>query len=74
MSTRLVFLVMMISSVVIFENYSASFTAFLSVVKLSLPFDSLDDLYTGTSFRLGSLAGGSFKDIILGVILKQVIH
>lgn len=58
---------MMISSVVIFENYAASYTAFLAVLKLSTPFENLHDLYTKTTFKLGSLRGGNWKSILLGV-------
>ena len=67
MSTRLVFLLMMVASVVIFENYAASFTAFLSVVKLSVPFSNLEELYSQTDYRLGSISGMSYKDILIGV-------
>ena len=66
-STRLVFLIMMVASVVIFETYAASYTSFLSVVKLSSPFRGLEELYTSTSHTLGSLSGGAWKSILLGV-------
>ena len=66
-STRIVFLLMMVSSVVIFEMYAASYTAFLAVVKLAVPFDSLLSMYKDTDFKIGSQVGTAFKQFVLGV-------
>ena len=51
----------MASNVVFFEYYSASYTSFMSVVKVASPFASVEDLYHKTSYKLGSLKGTSFK-------------
>ena len=61
---------MMVSSVIIFENYAASFTSFLSVVKLFTPFETLEDLYKKTSYKIGSIQGTSYKSMLLGVRRK----
>ena len=66
-STRLVFLLMMISSVVIFEMYAASYTAFLAVVKLAVPFDSLLTMYKNTDFKIGSSVGTAYKQFVIAV-------
>jgi hypothetical protein len=60
-STRLVFFCIMISNVVFFEYYSASYTSFMSVVKIASPFETVEDLYTKTNYNIGSLKGTSFK-------------
>ena len=60
-STRLIFLSMMIASVVVFESYCASYAAFLNVVQLSSPFDSVADLYANTGFKVGGIKGTSYK-------------
>ena len=51
----------MVSNVVLFESYSASYTSFMSVVKIASPFVTVEDLYTKTNFKIGSLKGTSFK-------------
>ena len=61
---------MMMSSVVIFEMYAASYTAFLAVSKLASPFDSLEDMYENTDYRIGAIVSTPFKDIITGVGLE----
>jgi hypothetical protein len=60
-STRVIFFCMMASNVVFFEYYSASYTSFMSVVKVASPFETVEDLYTKTNYKLGSLKGTSFK-------------
>ena len=61
----------MISSVVFFENYAASFTALLSVVKLAAPFADLKDLYENTDYKIGSVPGTAYKSILAGVSIEQ---
>ena len=58
---------MMISSVVIFEMYAASYTAFLAVVKLALPFDSLHTMYKNTNLKIGSAQGMAYKQFVIAV-------
>ena len=58
---------MMISSVVIFEMYAASYTAFLPVVKLALPFDSLHTMYKNTNLKIGSQRGTAYKQFVIAV-------
>ena len=52
---------MMIASVVIFENYSASYTSFLSVVQMEEPFKSVLELYSKTGFNIGSMKGSAYR-------------
>ena len=52
---------MMVASVVIFENYSASYTSFLSVVKMEEPFKSVLELYSKTGFDIGSMKGSAYR-------------
>ena len=55
------FLMMMVSSVVLFENFGASYTSFLSVVTQSKPFDSVEELYTKTEYKIGDKGGTNQK-------------
>ena len=52
---------MMVSSVVLFENFGASYTSFLSVVSQSKPFDSVEELYTKTDYKIGDKGGTNQK-------------
>ena len=56
-STRLLFLLMMVTSVVLFENFGASYTSFLSVVTPSVPFRTVEELYTNTEYKIGDKGG-----------------
>ena len=58
---------MMVSSVVIFEMYAASYTAFLAVVKLAVPFDSFLTMYKDTDYTIGSSVGTTYKQFVLAV-------
>ena len=46
-STRLIFLLMCLSSMITFNMFSASYTSFLSVVKVASPFSSIQVTLTG---------------------------
>ena len=58
LSTRIVFLLMFISSVFLFENFSASYTSFLSVVSPTEPFTSVEELEQ-TNYVIGAMEGGA---------------
>jgi hypothetical protein len=58
---------MMISSVVIFENYAASYTAFLAVVKLVVSFETVMGMYKNTDYKIGSPVGTAYKQFLIGV-------
>ena len=60
-STRMLFLMMMLTSVVLFENFGASYTSFLSVVSQSKPFDSVEELYSKTEYKIGDKGGTNQK-------------
>ena len=47
------FILIFFGSVIIFQNFSASYTSFLSVVTERKPFDSLQSLYEDTEFSIG---------------------
>ena len=57
----MLFLMMMLTSVVLFENFGASYTSFLSVVTQSKPFDSVEELYTKTEYKIGDKGGTNQK-------------
>ena len=55
---------MMLASVVLFENYSASYTSFLSVVNEAKPFETLDQLEK-SSFMVGAQMGTAYKNMFI---------
>ena len=64
---------MMLSSVVLFENYSASYTSFLSVVNEAKPFETLDQLEK-SSFMVGAQMGTAYRNMfIVGFFLVLII-
>ena len=56
-STRIVFLIIFLGSVLLFQNFSASYTSFLSVVTEYKPFDGMQSLYEDTEFDVGTPEG-----------------
>ena len=56
-STRIVFLIIFLGSVLLFQNFSASYTSFLSVVTEFQPFDGIQNLYEDTEFEVGTPEG-----------------
>ncbi len=69
LSSRIAFLTIFGSALVIYASYGASLTSFLAISKVSLPFDSLSNLYYKTSFKMGSIPGTMFEDIFM--VLKS---
>ena len=63
-STRIIFWFIFISGVILFQNFSASYTSFLSVVKQAKPFDNLKELYDKNEFTVGTPEGWATKDIM----------
>ena len=61
-STRMVYLFMFLSSVVLFESFSASYTSFLSVVSQATPFETLAQLEQ-TNFVVGAMEGGTLRTL-----------
>ena len=56
----MIFIYMMVASVVLFENFSASYTSFLSVVTQAKPFETIAGLEQ-TSFTIGAQAGTAYR-------------
>ena len=52
-STRLVFIYMMLASVVLFENYSASYTSYLSVVTEGISILKKRNIFYSISYGSG---------------------
>ena len=63
-STRIIFWFIFIGGVVLFQNFSASYTSFLSVVRQQKPFDSLKELYEKDEYIAGVPEGWTTKDIL----------
>ena len=56
---------MLFSSVILFQNFAASYTSFLSVVTQFTPFKNFEQLYLDTDYMIGTREGvamyGMFK-------------
>ena len=59
---RMVFFFMFLSSVVLFESFSASYTSFLSVINQAQPFENIDQLEK-TSYTVGAQAGTAYRSM-----------
>ena len=83
-STRIIFALIIFGSVAIFQNFSASYTSFLAVVKEAQPFTSSEDLYLNTEYIIGTPDGWATKDIlkviqlifnnVRGAVIKKCCH
>ena len=56
-STRMIFFYMFLLSVYLLQTFSASYTSFLSVNVEQRPFETVEDLYKNTDYKIGSLSG-----------------
>lgn len=74
LSTRLVFIMMMVSSVVLFENFNASYTSFLSVVSQAEPFHTIQEL-DQTGLTIGAAKGTAFQTMfkVLSVVRLEMV-
>ena len=54
---------MLMASVILFQNFAASYTSFLSVVTLYQPFDNIKTLYTDTEYLVGTRQGSAIYDM-----------
>ena len=72
LSTRIIFITMFLSGVVIFETFSASYTSFLSVIEMKKPFNDLAEL-DKSGFTIGGLDTGATKTIFQ-VALISLTH
>ena len=64
-STRIIFAMILLSSVVLFQNFAASYTSFLSVVAPLEPFDSVKTLWSDTNTIIGTREGVAMYDMFI---------
>ena len=57
LSTRIIFAMIFFGCVIIFQNFSASYTSFLAVITEKQPFTDLQTLYQDTDFTIGTPEG-----------------
>ena len=55
----------LLSSVVLFQNFAASYTSFLSVVAPLEPFDSVKTLWSDTNTIIGTREGVAMYDMFI---------
>ena len=59
-SSRLIFLIMFLASLLLFNVFSASYTSFLSVVQTARPFSTIQEL-EGTEYKVGGPPGSAYR-------------
>ena len=59
-STRLIFLIMFVASLLLFNVFSASYTSFLSVVQTTQPFSTIQEL-EATDYKVGAPPGSAYR-------------
>ena len=57
------FAIFLFSGVILFQNFAASYTSYLSVVKEHTPFDSIQSLYEDTDFIIGTNNGTAYFEM-----------
>ena len=72
LSTRTIFFMIFLISVYVLQAFSASYTSFLSVAKQLKPFNTIEDLYTNTDFRIGSTLGTADFELFSVKNLKKI--
>jgi len=60
---RIIVFFILSSSVILFQNFAASYTSFLSVVKPYKPFADIEDLYKDTDIIIGTRKGVAMFDL-----------
>lgn len=70
LSFRIVYITVYISSVVLLSAYSASLISNITIQKVDLPFNNLQDLYDNARYTLG-VAPQSFQHQYFNVSLRQ---
>ena len=55
---------MFLVALVIVTAYSASLTSFLAVTRLNMPFNSLEELYYQSEYKVASIPGTAFQEIL----------
>ena len=74
-STKVAFLTIFSASVVLFGMYSASLTSFLAVMKLTMPFSDLYDLFKNTDYRLAIMdESATMQKLKTGTEIERKIH
>ena len=72
LSIRIIFFMIFIGSVYILQAFSASYTSFLSVPKELKPFNTIEELYKSTNYKIGSLIGtADFELFNVRIIAKK---
>ena len=65
----------MFGGVLLFQNFSASYTSFLAVTTEYKPFDSLQDLLENTDYSIGTPKGYATKEMFQVLIaVKEDIY
>ena len=62
-SSRVIFTLVIFGGVLLFQNFSASYTSFLAVTTEYKPFDSLQDLLENTDYLIGTPKGYATKEM-----------
>ena len=62
-SSRVIFTLVIFGGVLLFQNFSASYTSFLAVTTEKVPFNSLQDLLENTDYFIGTPKGYATREM-----------
>ena len=63
-STRIAFLTVFLTSLIVFSMYNASLTSVLAISKVVMPFEDTESLYLSTNFKVATASGSSYANML----------
>ena len=63
-STRIAFLTVFLTSLIVFSMYNASLTSVLAISKVVMPFEDTESLYLATNFKVATASGSSYASML----------
>lgn len=62
-STKIIFIVIFFTGLVVYTAYSASLTSALAVIKIKYPFKDLKSFYDQTNYKIGSVQNTAMDEL-----------
>ena len=62
-STKIIFIVIFFTGLVVYTAYSASLTSALAVIKIKYPFKDLKTFYEQTNYKIGSVQNTAMDEL-----------
>ena len=71
-STKIIFIVIFFTGLVVYTAYSASLTSALAVIKIKYPFKDLKSFYDQTNYKIGSVQNTAMDELFQVCIFYQI--